>query len=348
MLASLLLVFGFGIEIEVPGGKVHPADCVIGMVGKDLEITVRLKQSGPNQKWIVVDGDKKDQEVTSDSEGNASAKIVIPTPKKIGLKTIILKEYSPSLGIESFNDNKKESNNKNRSDHDINIDIYFISGTPKEEPNSTKLKLAINLVDKAYESNEKILSTVDLVHEISKNVNQHYNPLIHFDQMDAWKVPTTWTRGGASCISNSYFLKHVYDVLGLPGQFSTVAIYASPDNPTRARFDGVDAAKLIKSTNRGELEFYLVDERNTRNGRVGGYGGMNHYEGCLVHDFEGSRTYYPGGTHLALKDPNTVLTIFRCLVWARFDTKRQEWQVVEIIKNYQGGGLFRGSLFRPR
>ena len=346
MLASLFLVLGLGIEIEGPDGKVHAPNCVIGIVGKDLEITVRLTKSAPNQKLTIVGGDKKGQEITTDSDGKANANIVIPSPKRIGLKTILFQKTNSSLRESDSNDNKKDTENKNEDE--INIEIYFIAGTPKEVPSSANLKMAISLVDKAYEGNEKQLSTVELVHEISKNVNLNYNPLIHFEQIDAWKVPTTWTRGGASCISNSYFLKHVYDVLGLPGQFTTVAIYATPDNPTKARFDGVDAAKLIKSSRKGELEFYLVDERNTRGGRMGGYGGMNHYEGCLVHDFEGSRTYYPGGTHLALKDPNTVLTIFRCLVWARYDTKRQEWQVAEIIKNYQGGGLFRGGLFSSR
>ncbi len=348
MLASLFLVLGLGIEIEGPGGKVHAPDCVVGIVGKDLEIKVRLTKSAPNQKIMIVGGEQKGQEFTTDSDGNANAKIVISSPKRIGLKTISLQDSTKAIKISETDDSKKESDSKSQGENISNIDIYFISGTPKEVPSSANLKTAINLVDKAYEGIEKTLSPSELVHEISKNVNQHYNPLIHFEQVDAWKVPTTWTKGGASCISNSYFLKHVYDVLGLPGQFSTVAIYATPDNPTKARFDGVDAAKLIKSSRKGELEFYLVDERNTRGGRMGGYGGMNHYEGCLVHDFEGSRTYYPGGTHLALKDPNTVLTMFRCLVWARFDTKRQEWQVVEIIKNYQGGGLFRGGLFSSR
>ena len=95
MLASLFLVLGLGIEIEGPDGKVHAPNCVIGIVGKDLEITVRLTKSAPNQKLTIVGGDKKGQEITTDSDGKANANIVIPSPKRIALKTILFQKTNP-------------------------------------------------------------------------------------------------------------------------------------------------------------------------------------------------------------------------------------------------------------
>jgi hypothetical protein len=51
---------------------------------------------------------------------------------------------------------------------------------------------------------------------------------------------------------------------------------------------------------------------------------------------------------MALKDPNAVLSIFRALVWARYDTKREEWVVVEVIKSYKGAVMMRRGLFGIR
>ena len=355
MLTGLLLVFGMGVEIEDAAGRKFANDCVIGVVGKDLEITIRIDKGTPNKTLTIVDGDIKGPEITIDKEGKGQAKYVIKTPKRISNKSFLIQEgpfKAPAPAKpekeESEQENKKPAKEIAKGPKDQVVDIYFVFGTPREKVTASKMKMAMKLVDEAYEDREEPFSVTELVHQLSINVNRYYNPLIHYDPEQAWSVPETWGRGGASCISNSYFLKSVNEVLGMPGKFDTVAIYATPDNPTRARFDGVNAAKAVKESRRGELEYYLVDERNTRGGRIGGYGGMNHYEGCLVHDYQGSRTYYPGGTPMALKDPNAVLSIFRALVWARYDTKRDEWVVVEVIKSYKGAVMMRRGLFGTR
>lgn len=352
MLTGLFLIFGLGIEIEDNSGRKYGPDCVIGVVGKDLELTIRIDKATPNKKLTIVEGETKGPEITIDKDGKGEAKYVVKTPNRISNKSLLIQEGPFKAPTPVKEDTNKETNSQSsvlaKDPNDHLVDIYFVFGSPREKPTASKMKMVMKLVNEAYEDRTEPYSVTELVHQISINVNRYYNPLIHYDPEKAWDVPETWDRGGASCISNSYFLKCVNEVLGMPGKFDTVAIYATPENPTRARFDGVNVAKAVKESRRGELEYYLVDERNTRGGRIGGYGGMNHYEGCLVHDYQGSRTYYPGGTPMALKDPNAVLSIFRALVWARYDPKREEWVVVEVIKSYKGSVMMRRGLFGIR
>ena len=352
LLPGLFLILGLGVEIEDKAGRKFGPDCVVGVVGKDLELTIRIDKAIPNKKFTIVEGETKGPEIKIDKDGKGEATYVVKTTKRVGNKSLTIQEGPFKAPVPPKDDTNKENivtvPNSEKGPIDQVVEIYFVFGTPREKATAAKMKMAMKLVNEAYEDRDEPFSVTELVHQISINVNRYYNPLIHYDPDKAWDVPETWGRGGASCISNSYFLKSVNDVLGMPGKFDTVAIYATPDNPTRARFDGVNVAKAVKESRRGELEYYLVDERNTRGGRIGGYGGMNHYEGCLVHDYQGSRTYYPGGTAMALKDPNAVLSIFRALVWARYDTKRDEWVVVEVIKSYKGAVMMRRGLFGIR
>jgi hypothetical protein len=342
---SLLLALGMTMEIEDAKGKKYPTDCVVGMVGKEMDLRIKFDKLPPQAELKVLQGEKEIAKVKTDSMGKASVPLKVSSTLRMGRKSLNMSyEAGEEEGV-------------------FEINTFFLVGEPRETPRNDKLNASLNLIDTIHESIE-MPTTKQYVHELSKIVNRYYNPKVHYEPEDAWGVPNTWRSGGASCISNSYYLKRVCEVLGLPGKFDTVAIYANPESPHRVHFDGVDSPKSYKNTRQGQLEWFLVDDRNTRGGRVGGWGGMNHYEGCLVHDIEGVRTYYPGGTPFAYTDPTQVLNVFCCMAWARYDARQNEWQVMEVVSVYKGYGairgtyvnnapareplLFRGGLFRRR
>lgn len=183
----------------------------------------------------------------------------------------------------------------------------------------------------------------DQVHSLSKHVGRHYNPANHFEDDDCWFVPGTWgvRGGGASCISIVRYCRAVLEVLGYPGTIKMDAVYARPDRPTVAALGGIDSPDIY----RNGMKLFLVDNRNTGNGSVGGFGGMNNYEGVLIYSGENNTVYFPGGTQYMYSNLNQVLGVFRALVWARWDSRAQNWQVAQIVHAYQGGVRSTARLF---
>ena len=99
----------------------------------------------------------------------------------------------------------------------------------------------------------------------------------------------------------------------MEGAISQVEIWASPERPTTAQIGGVDSEDFFKNIGPYQCQLFLADDRNTRLGQVGGWGGMNHYEGCIVYNFNNKTYYFPGGTDRVYEDKNTVLYIFRTM-----------------------------------
>jgi len=330
---SLILALGMSFEVEDAKGKKHPADCVVGLVGKDLDLRIKMDKLPKNSRVVVRNGQKEIAKASADSSGKATVPLKVESTLRMGQKVL-------NLGYEATQGSDEETGS-------MEIEVFFLAGEPRETPQNDKLNVSLGFISSIHESIE-MPTPKQYVHELSKMVNRHYNPKVHYEYEDSWGVPNTWRSGGASCISNSYYLKRICDVLGLPGKFETVAIYANPESPYRIHFDGVDSPKSYKMTRSGQWEWFLVDDRNSRGGRVGGWGGMNHYEGCLVHDFEGVKTYYPGGTPFAFTDPRQVLNVFCCLAWARYDSRTNEWQVMEVIAVYKGYGAIRSQTVSTR
>lgn len=300
---GLLLCLAVGASEVLVGGKVVPADCVVGVVNVDQVCTVRV--DGVRDLSFFEGG--RLLGVGKASGGKVSFDVRTEGLDRIGVRDRVI----------SFDGGS------------VNLSVFFLAGKPRGVVSRDRLLVAVNLVGQ--------VDGGDVVFGLSRLVNGHYNPNVHVGFDDAWSVPNYWGRGGASCISNSYFLQRVCDILGLPGSFSVVAIYASPDAPWVPKFDGVTSGVFSKRSVRGDLECFLVDDRNSRGGGVGGVGGMNHYEGCLVHSLNGVKTYYPGGTLFAFSDPAQVLSVFSALVWARFDRARNDFVVVEVIQAYKRG-----------
>lgn len=188
----------------------------------------------------------------------------------------------------------------------------------------------------ALETGPENPSAVAIVHALTSYCGKWYNPKIHMERFDAWRVPTTWRsrQAGASCISICNYCSLIFDQIGMEGAISQVEIWASPEQPTTAQIGGVDSEDFFKNIGPYQCQLFLADDRNTRLGQVGGWGGMNHYEGCIVFNYNNRTYYFPGGTDRVYEDKNTVLYIFRTLVWARYDNSRKEWQVVQVVKTY--------------
>ena len=202
-------------------------------------------------------------------------------------------------------------------------------------PTPGRIEHAYNRFNSAVGGLELQSPWKDQVHSLSKQVGRYYNPVNHFEDDDCWFVPGTWgvRGGGASCISIVRYCRAVLEVLGYPGTIRMDAVYAKPESPTMATLGGIDSPDIYKNG----LKLFLVDNRNTANGSVGGYGGMNNYEGVLIYTGENSTVYFPGGTQYMYSNINQVLGVFRALVWARWDTRAQNWQVAQIVHAYQGG-----------
>lgn len=203
------------------------------------------------------------------------------------------------------------------------------------QPTPNRIEHAYNRFNSAVGTLELQSPWNDQVHSLSKQVGRYYNPVNHFDDDDCWFVPGTWgvRGGGASCISIVRYCRAVLEVLGYPGTIRMDAVYARPETPTMATLGGIDSPDIYKNG----LKLFLVDNRNTANGSVGGFGGMNNYEGVLIYTGEKGTVYFPGGTQYMYSNINQVLGVFRALVWARWDSRAQNWQVAQIVHAYQAG-----------
>ncbi len=222
------------------------------------------------------------------------------------------------------------------------IVCYLTRGTPRrgnETPTAVtqmRLRESYSRLATALENAPENPSPVAIVHALTSYCGKWYNPKVHIDRAEAWKVPLTWRYRypGASCITICNFCSLIFDQIGMEGDISQAEIFATPDQPTVAREGGVESEDFIRQIGSYQCQLFLADDRNTRLGQVGGWGGMNHYEGCIVYKYNGKTFWFPGGTDRVYDDRNTVLYIFRTLVWARWDNYRQEWQVVQVVKTY--------------
>jgi len=223
---------------------------------------------------------------------------------------------------------------------------YLTRGTPRrgdETPSGVtarRLQVSYERLAIALENAVENPSSVAIVHALTSYIGRWYNPKQHFDRENAWYVPSTWKlkTPGASCISICQYCMLILDQLGMEGNYKIVALYARPDNPDRALEGGVEADSITKNVGRQQWELFLVDDRNTRLGQLFGWGGMNYYEACLTYEWEGKTYYMPGGTDRIYDNKNTVLKVFRTLAWARWDSWRKEWQVMQIVRTYTPPG----------
>lgn len=207
--------------------------------------------------------------------------------------------------------------------------------TPRRMQTSyERLALALESVE------EENPSTIAIVHALTRHVGEHYNPKQHFEREDAWYVPTTWRLkpAGASCISICNYCSLILDQIGMEGEYRQIALYSRPDNPDRALEGGRESDSITRDVGRQQWELFLVDDRNTRQGQVGGWGGMNYYEAVIAYDYKGKTYYFPGGTDRVYDNKDQVLKIFRTLAWARWDTWRKEWQVMQVVRTYTSPG----------
>jgi hypothetical protein len=153
---------------------------------------------------------------------------------------------------------------------------------------------------------------------------------------------------GADCISISTFMKNVCFVTGLPGTFDTktfMAFYvrgadangpAEPDRPKVAVVGDLSFPNLIHPGDKGPSpngagnptwKLFLADSHclggtavdangNPLPGRVGCTGGLNGFEAAVLYTDPGGKTwFFPGGTAHVYKSKDTVVQIFRTMVW---------------------------------
>ena len=223
---------------------------------------------------------------------------------------------------------------------------YLTRGTPKRTNEVVsavtprRIQTSYERLAIALESADDSPSSVAIVHALTRHVGQWYNPKKHFEREDAWYVPSTWKLKppGASCISICNFCSLILDQLGMEGNYRLIALYAKPNDPDKALEGGVESENYTRDVGKQQWELFLVDDRNSRLGKVGGWGGMNYYEACIAYDFQGKTFYFPGGTDRVYDNKDQVLRIFRTLAWARWDTWRKDWQVMQIVRTYTPPG----------
>lgn len=240
------------------------------------------------------------------------------------------------------NENPKEMDLANTGPHVC----YLTRGNPRRSEEKAsgvtarRMQVAYERLAIALENAAENPSPVAIVHALTSYIGQHYNPKQHFERENAWYVPSTWRLkpAGASCISICNYCSLILDQIGMEGKYDLVALYARPDNPDRALEGGVESDSMIRTVGRQQWELFLVDDRNSRLGQLGGWGGMNYYEACITYEWEGKTYYFPGGTDRVYDNKHQVLKIFRTLAWARWDTWRKEWQVMQIVRTYTPPG----------
>lgn len=228
----------------------------------------------------------------------------------------------------------------------VQVECFLTRGTPRRptapasEVTAMRLRASYQHLSDALESAPENPSVIAMVHALTRYCGRFYNPQQHFEREDAWHVPVTWgyRYRGASCISICNFCSLIIDQLGIEGDYRQIEIYAHPSAPTKAVEGGVTSEDFVKDVGWQRWQLFLVDDRNTRFGQVGGYGGMNHYEACIAFTYAGKTYYFPGGTDRVYDDMDTVLRVFRTLVWARWDSWRNEWQVMQVVYTYTPPG----------
>jgi len=225
------------------------------------------------------------------------------------------------------------------------LECYLTRGTPRTEKAASevtamRLRESYRRLEYATSHLGADASIVAIVHALTSHCGRYYNPQQHFERQDAWYVPNTWRYRypGASCISICNYCSLILDQIGMEGEYKQLEIYARPDNPTKAIEGGVTSEDYVKDVDWQRWQLFLVDDRSTRWGQVGSYGGMNNYEACIAYTWQGKTYYFPGGTDRVYDHLDQVLCVFRTLVWARWDPRRNNWQVMEVVHTYNQPG----------
>jgi len=225
------------------------------------------------------------------------------------------------------------------------IECFLTRGTPRtqkpaSEVTAMRLHESYRRLQDAISRLPENPSVVAIVHALTSHCGRFYNPQRHFERQDAWYVPVTWRYRypGASCISICNYCSLILDQIGMEGEYKQLEIYARPDNPTKAIEGAVTSEDIVKEVGWQTWQLFLVDDRSTGWGQVGSYGGMNNYEACIAFTWQGKTFYFPGGTDRVYDNLDQVLCVFRTLVWARWDVRRMNWQVMEVVHTYTPPG----------
>jgi len=234
--------------------------------------------------------------------------------------------------------------------------VYATLGRPRnaDQPagmvTDRRLALAVDRVAAAQQAAGADASAPRLVYELMQQNGQHYLPTRHYRDAEAWNVPASWAKKppGASCIAIVEFVKLVCDMIGLEGDVRLAAYCARPAEPGRAVRGGLGDPPQFKQVGDARWQLFLIDQRNTRQGQVGGIGGANYYEAVLEFDWRGKRYYYPGGTDRVFGAPDTVLQVFHTLAWTEYDPRLGDWVVREVLRTYvPADGKFPPSVPLP-
>jgi hypothetical protein len=220
--------------------------------------------------------------------------------------------------------------------------VYVTLGKPRnaDQPaglvTDRRLALAVERVAAAQQAAGLDASGPRLVYELMQQNGKHYLPTRHYRGAGAWNLPASWDKNppGASCLAIVEFVKLVCDMIGLEGEARLAAYCARPEEPDRALRGGLGDPPQFKRVGDATQQLFLIDQRNTRQGQVGGVGGANYYEAVLEFDWRGKRYYYPGGTDRVFGDPAKILQVFHTLAWTEYDPQLHDWVVREVLRTY--------------
>lgn len=219
---------------------------------------------------------------------------------------------------------------------------FVLRGKPKltEEKRGTvtpkRLSIAVDRYVNAFENAGENPSSLSVVAELVGRMGKHYLPTRHYEEEQAWNVPETWTmqQPGASCFSIITYTINLLNMVGHEGEYDLVTYTATKENPTKAVIGSLGTPAVRQPVIGDYWQLFLVDDRNTRLGQVGGLGGMNFYEAVLRYKHAGRTFYMPGGTSRVYDNPDDILRVFRTMVWAKYDNRRKEWKVVRVVHTY--------------
>jgi hypothetical protein len=234
--------------------------------------------------------------------------------------------------------------------------MYTTLGTPRNTDcpagavTEGRLELVVSRVAAAQKAVGPGASGPRLVYELMKQNGEHYLPTRHYRGAQAWRLPESWTMQppGGSCIAIAEFVKLLCDMTGLEGGVRLAAYCARPSDAAPVRGGLGDPPQFKPGSNGNTWQLFLIDHRNSRQGQVGGVGGVNYYEAVLEYHWHGKRYFYPGGTDRVFDDPAAVLQVFHTLAWAEYDERHGDWVVREVVRTYVSpGGNFPPSVPLP-
>lgn len=196
-------------------------------------------------------------------------------------------------------------------------DVYSTIAAPPRPGEATHRRM-----DKATEvtTESRSLDPHAIVRHIMANWNE-YN-------LRTKLSPTGWEwvdnfRNGAQCIDIVRFVQGVFNLIGAPGQVDAVVVFATPDDPTRAKEELWETSEALKKF----PGVALLD----------GDWKANNFEAALKLNHDGRLAYYPGGVDNVLTTPQEVLNVFRCLARIRPDPACPLCRIEHVYANYRFG-----------